>query len=623
MKTSFKFNTERREIKSGAMESQLFRVRVLFGFFGVFIMFLALVVHYARMQIGQHEKFQLQAQSNQIELRPIAAARGLIYDRRGRVLADHQLGYRIELIPERIKNIEQTIKDLSQIININADDIVRFRALLRRQRRFESIPLKFQLSEDEMARFALDAYRFPGVEAVPYLTRVYPMGDLFGHVVGYVGRIDADDLDQLDPSRYRAVSHLGKTGLEKFYESQLLGHPGFERVEKNADGRALRVLSQQAPSPGTNLHLSIDADLQRVAVDAFEGRSGAAVAIDPRNGEVLALASVPSFDPNLFVNGISYKDYQQLLDDPWRPMYDRALRGLYEPGSTIKPFVALAGLEYGLRKPEDLYFSTGVYRVPGFKDAFHDYRRGGHGAINLTESLAQSVNTYYYSLAVQMGIDRFSGYLGQFGFGQVSQIDLPGESTGVLPSRAWKKAKLNKAWYPGETALVGIGQSYWVTTPVQLATAVATLANKGVYFDPHVVRATQTEFGATPRLLSTKSKPSFVHDQSNLIAVRNGMEAVIHGATGTGRLIGIGATYRIAAKSGTAQRFRRREGQSERSISANLRHKVLFIAFAPSENPEIALAVVLEHGSSGSTDVGPIARKIMDAWLLRDRRLQP
>jgi penicillin-binding protein 2 len=607
-----------RAIKDAALEGALFRRRAWLAFALVMVALLVLGARFAWLQVHRHAEFELRSEENRVRLRPLAPARGLIYDRNGVLLAENVPQYRLELVPEQVGDVDAAVARLAELLDLTEDEVRRFHDERRARRRFENIPLKFQLSEEEIARFAVHRHEFPGVEVVPYLTRYYPQGDLFAHVVGYVGRIDREDRQRLDPRRYAGSTHIGKTGIERHYEARLIGIPGYERVETNAQGRALRVLSRQAPTQGEHLYLSIDARLQAAAVAAFGGQSGAAVAIDPRNGEVLALVSTPGFDPNLFVNGISRSDYQALTEAVERPLFNRALAGAYEPGSTVKPFVALAGLELGVIRPETRIWSSGEFSLPGLSQVWRDWRAGGHGYVDLNEAMAQSVNTYFYQLAVQIGINRLSAKLAAFGFGAPTGIDLAGESAGVLPSPEWKRRVRSQDWYPGETVLAGIGQGYWVVTPLQLAHATATLAIDGVPRPPHLLRAVQNRLGGD--LIAVPPPPPgapVVSNRAHLEAVHRSMLAVMHGPTGTARASAFGAPYRIAAKTGTAQRVRRREPSAGSGpLPLHLRHRASFIAFAPAEAPTIALAVIVEQAESGSRSAAPIARRILDAWLV-------
>ncbi len=615
------FRPEQRLLKDVVVEGQIFSARATQGFLIIIGFILLLIGRYVWLQVLRHDELSTRSEANRVKSRPLPPSRGLIYDRNGVLLAENVLEYRLEVIPEQAGDVARVVDELASVLPIDADERERFDALRKSRRRFQSLPLRFHLSEDEVATFAVNRHRFPGVEVVPYLKRYYPMGADLAHVVGYVGRIGAEDSERLEDPRYSATTHIGKTGIERKYEDILLGEVGYERIETNAEGRALRVLERVPPKPGQILHLSLDARLQRAAIEALEGRAGVAVAIDPRTGEVLCMVSQPSFDPNPFVNGISRQAYAALVAAPHQPQFDRALRGGYEPGSTIKPFYALAGLELGLRRAEDSVLSTGSFHLPGQSQSYGDWRKGGHGRIALRESLAQSVNTYYYQLAHDAGIDRMSSYLAQFGFGQASGIDLDGEGTGVLPSREWKQQRLGKPWYPGETVIAGIGQGYWVVTPMQLASALATLAGDGIRHRPHLLRATQERFDA-PVVPTTLSKPiaSVIRDPAHLAAVREGMIAVMHGPTGSARAYGLNAPYRIAGKTGTAQRVNRarRTAAGSENAAEEYRNRALFIAFAPAEAPRIALMVVVEHGDSGSKAAAPVARRILDQFMLGD-----
>ena len=613
-----------RPIKDGRQEAAMFARRAVVGFLVIFVLLGVLGVRFWYLQVSQHDEFQARSDANRILTRPLAPARGLIYDRNGVLLAENVAAFRLEVIPEQVADMDALLHDLQDTIGVSDDDIARFKALVKSKRSYQSVPLRLKLSEEDIALFSVNRWRFSGVDVVPYLTRFYPKGAGFGHLVGYVGRIDAADVERLDASLYAGTTHAGKTGIERSYEALLHGQPGYELVEVNADRRPLRVIDRVAPTPGKNLYLTVDARIQEAGEAAFEGRAGASVAIDPRNGEVLAMISVPSFDPNLFVNGISQADYKALLDNPDKPLLDRALRGSYVPGSTVKPFLAAAGLELGLRTPADTILSTGEFFIPGQTRGYRDVRAGGHGRVDLVQSLAQSVNTYYYSLALDMGIDKLSDSMAKFGFGQPTGIDLVGESAGVLPSRDWKRERMNQAWYPGETVIAGIGQGFWVVTPMQLAHGVATLAAAGVSRQPHLLRATQDGIGDAPVAMATPAAgPSFFRNPANFDAVREGMIAVVNGPTGTARTMGDGFPFVIAGKSGTAERFSRtNEVWQHISQVAIERHQVLFEAFTPADSPRIAAIVALEAGRGGGRDAAPIVRKMMDAWLLDQAQAQ-
>jgi len=609
-----------RPVRNAAAEGEQFRRRALVAALGVAAALGALALGYGRLQIQQHEEYATRSEENRIRLDPIVPARGLVYDRNGVLLADNAPAYRLDIVPERVEDMPQLLAALRERVALSEDELRRFDNARKGSRRFKPIPLKLRLSEEEIARLAVDRHRFPGVEVVPYLTRRYPFGELTAHIVGYVGRIDQDDVDALEArgeSRFAALPHIGKTGLERFYESRLRGDVGYQEVETNVENRPLRVLRRHDAKPGADLHLSIDIALQKAMVEAFEGQHGAAVAIDPKTGEILAMVSLPSYDPNLFVGGISFNDYRRLNEDVARPLFNRNVLGGFPPGSTLKPFMALAGLEEGLITPETTVFSSGAYRLPGQAREYRDWRAGGHGTVNLRESLAQSVNTYYFDLAMKLGIDRISADFDRMGFGKPTGIDLTGEAAGVLPSREWKQRRFRQAWFPGETVISGIGQGYWVTTPLQLAQGTAMLAGDGQLRRPHLVRATQAGFGA-PRLPEPQPPAlPVVDDPAHLAAVRDGLVATMHGPTGTAARAAAGAHYLMAGKTGTAQRVSRRgdERLDPNKLPYHLRHQALFVGYAPAEAPTIALALVVEHGGSGSAAAAPVARRIFDAWV--------
>ncbi len=602
--------TRRQKLKTPQAEAEQFRRRAVLGFLGIAVAMLGLAGGYFHLQVVKHEEYQTRSDANRIKPRPIVPARGLIYDRNGRLLADNVPAYRLEVVPEQVDDLEGTLDRLGALVRLEPEDLRRFRDTRRATRGFRPIPLKLRLDEGELARLAVNRHRFPGVEVVPYLTRRYPYGDLFSHIIGYVGRVDADDLAQMGDSRNTALTHIGKAGIERYYEERLRGSIGYEEIETNVEGRALGVLRRHDAQPGADLWLSVDARLQQAMVDAFQGQHGAAVAVDPRTGEVLGMVSLPGYDPNLFINGIRQKDWDA-LQAPSRPLFNRVVLGGFPPGSTIKPFMGLAGLEYGLRTPEDQTLSTGEFFLPGQARGYRDHRAGGHGLVNLRESLVQSVNTYYFKLAVDLGVDRIDTFFGRIGFGERTGIDLSGEIPGVRPSRAWKRRQLNEEWYPGDTVNAGIGQGFWVTTPLQLVQATAMLANGGVRHRLHLVQATQAGFNAPKVPEPQPAGVRVVPDDDKLFAVNDGLIAA-------GRTAGLGAPYVIAGKTGTVQRVSRRGTASidPSQLPYHLRHQAWFIAFAPADNPTIALAVLVEHGGYGSRAAAPVARRILDAWLL-------
>lgn len=618
-------SSRRASLKELRGEAALFRRRALTGFALILLGLCAVVSRYVYLQVYHHDEFVARSEQNRVKPRAIPPARGLIYDRNGVLLADNVPAFRLEVTPEQVGNMDEMLARLSAVVPISDDDITTFKKQVKQSRRFDGVPLKLKLTEDEIGRFAVNRWRFPGVDVVPYLTRRYTLGPLMAHVIGYVSRIDADDLQRVDEARYKGTTHIGRIGIERYYEDVLHGAPGYELVEVNADGRTQAVLDTTPPTPGKNVYLTVDVRLQKAAAEAMAGRAGAAIAIDPRNGQVLAFVSVPDFDPNLFVNGISSADYKALTDAPDKPLYNRALRGVYPPGSTVKPFLALGGLTLGLRRPSDTVLSTGEFCIPGQSRCYRDDKRGGDGTVNMVRAIEKSTNTYFYKLALDMGIDRLSDWMSRFSFGSKTGIDLVGEVTGVLPSREWKAARSKAGWFPGETIISGIGQGYWAVTPLQLAHATATFAGHGVPYVPHLMLDTQDGVDSPREPQSfPPSGPSLIRKPADWDAVNEGMEAMIN--SGTGKKLGGGFPYLIAGKSGTAERFSRKtDAYDTNKNTAYLasRHRALFIAYTPADDPKIAVAVVLEAGAWGAQDSGPIARKILDQWVVDEGGQRP
>ena len=609
----------RQWMKNPHAEADQFQRRAVVGFIGIGVALAGLCFGYFRLQVLQHDEYQVRSEANRIKPRPVVPARGLIFDRNGKLLADNVPAYRLELVPEQTGDLKQTLAGLNELVGLSPEELQQFESARTVTRGFRPVVLKLRLTEEERARLAVNRHRFPGVDVVPYLTRRYPYGDLFAHVVGYVGRLDAHDLQALGDSKYAALTHVGKSGLERMYEGRLRGEIGYENVETNVEGRALRVVDNVPSQPGEDLQLSIDAELQAAAVQAFGDRDGAAVAVDPRTGEVLAMVSLPQFNPNLFVNGISHTDYNALTKNLSVPLFDRNLHGGTPPGSTIKPFMGLAGLEAGLRKPQDRIFSSGTFRINGVGRSFGDAHAGGHGWVDLKESIAQSVNTYYYQLALDMGVARFDEYMSRYGFGQPTGIDLIGETGGILPSPDYKRKRWRQDWYAGDLVNAGIGQGLWKTTLLQLVQGTASLADNGERHRLHLLRSTRQGFDA-PWLRVAQPLPVAVSTNAPYLAsVREAMIAVVHGPTGTARAIGVGAPYLIAGKTGTAQVVSNKNNLrlDPHSLPLNLRHQALFIAYAPADDPRIAVAVVVEHGGFGASSAAPIARAILDAYLLK------
>ena len=607
-------------IKDYLFESQLFMQRSVQALVFAGILIAVLVGRLIYLQVLAHEHYITLSDDNRIKILPLPPNRGLIFDRNGLILADNLPSYRLEITPEQVHDMDATLDALSQLVNIRDVDRSRFEQLRKRTPVFKPVPLRFRLSDEEVARFAIDRHRYPGVDIVAGLSRHYPHGPLLAHAVGYVGRIDERDLQRIDTSDYSGTTHIGKVGIEKTYEDILHGTVGYSQVETNAEGRVLRTLVRTPPVPGNNLYLTLDAELQNVADQALGKRAGAVVVIDPNNGDVLAFVSKPAYDPNLFVNGIDSKTYTALREDDKQPLFNRALRGQYPPGSTLKPFVALGGLEEGITSKHAHTYCPGFYRLPGKARKYRDWKRGGHGSVDLTDAIAQSCDVYFYDLALSMGIDRLHDYLSKFGFGERSGIDISGELPGLMPSRQWKRAARNLPWFPGETLIAGIGQGFVLTTPLQLASATATLARYGNHKKPHVVASTQIygDIELTP--LPVAPEPDIpIEDRQHWNDVIHGMHEVVQGKRGTARKVGKDATYQFAGKTGTAQVFglKEEEKYDAEKLAEKLRDHSLFIAFAPLDKPRIALAVVVEHGGSGSAVAAPIARIILDQYLLK------
>ena len=608
----------RRLLKNPAAEADQFRRRAVLAFAGVLLGLVALGLWYFKLQVVDYSAYATLSQENRVKMRPVVPGRGLIVDRDGQVLADNVPAFRLEVVPEEAGDPDRWLPALQRIVALDPEDVARFHEERKVTRGFRAQILKLRVADEEAARFAVNRWRFPGIELVAYLNRRYRHDDLFAHVIGYVGRVDEQDQESMGADLVGVFSHTGKTGLERNYEDLLRGRPGRQQVETNVEGRALRVVGRETAIPGTDLRLSIDLDLQQAMVTAFGEQHGSAVAVDPRTGQVLAMASLPSFDPNLFVNGISHRDYDRLMNDPARPLFNRNVLGGGPPGSTVKPMVALAGLDSGLRTPEDTVLSTGEFRLPGVSRGYRDSHAGGHGRVDLRASIAQSVNTYYYKLALDMGIERFAEYMHRYGFGEKSGIDLVGENAGAVPSPEYKRSISSEPFYPGETVISGIGQGYWIATALQLVRATAAIANGGTLHPLRLAEATRVGYQAPWSALPLVPAPRITDNPEHLRAVQEGMVDTVHGPGGTARAMAIGAPYRIAGKTGTAQRSSRRGNVSAdpRSLPYHLRHTALFVGYAPADDPRIAIAVVVEHGGYGGSAAAPIARKVFDAWLL-------
>jgi len=552
---------------------------------------------------------------------PIVPNRGLILDRNGVVLAHNYFVYTLEITPSKAGDVEDVINRIAGFIEVSAEDRKRFKKLRAQSHSFESVPIRTHLNEVEAAKFAANRYQFPGVEIRSRLFRHYPMGNLGVHMIGYIGRINEADVRALekseDLSNYKGSDHIGKGGIEQYYERSLHGKTGFQQVEIDADGQAVRVLANTPPVPGDNLVLSVDSKMQEIAEKAFGNRRGALVAINPKNGEVLSYVSMPTFDPNLFVDGIDGDTWKSLNESLDRPLINRPIRGIYPPGSTFKPFVALAGLEDGKRAPPFSISDPGFYALAGSAHRYRDWKPEGHGSVDIQKAITVSCDTFFYGLALDLGIDKLTSFVSHFGFGKKTGVDLEGEIGGLLPTPEWKYKRWKQKWYPGETVIVGIGQGYTLVTPMQLAQAVSTLANNGVAMRPHLVSRIQQQNNPAGQTIPPVKMDEVSLNPNNVALVRAGMVNVTQPG-GTAASVGAGSSYSIAAKTGTAQVVGIKQGAKYNAGALDERHRdhALFVAYAPADDPKIALAVIVENGGHGGSAAGPIARKVMDYYLL-------
>ena len=576
------------------------------------------------LQVDQHDHFTTLSKSNHIKILPVVPSRGLIFSSDGILLADNRPSFTIEIVPERVADVDSVIDQLSRLITIIPDDIQRFRELKKRARRFEGIPLKLNLDDEEVALISVNRHLLPGVDLVANLSRYYPLANSLSHTLGYVGMIDEDEFEKLNKSNYRGTSYIGKSGIEKTYEDLLHGYVGYQQVEVNAQGRKIREIYKEPPEPSKDLYLTIDASLQILAIQALSGRRGAIAAIDTNTGAVLVSASSPGYDPNLFVDGIDRKIYADLLRSKDTPLLNRTLQGKYPPGSTIKPMLALGGLNLGLREPEIETWCPGWYSLRGSSRRYRDWKKQGHGHMDMANAISQSCDVYFYVLARDMGIDLIHKTLTDFGFGKPTGIDIGGEAAGLVPSTQWKREALGQPWYPGETLIAGIGQGATLATPIQLAVATAVIANRGKLVRPYLL--SEVKDSATGRQVIRAS----AHEGKQVISVGvedwdviiHSMQEVVHGKRGTARSSGAGTEYQFAGKTGTAQviTIGQDEEYNEDEIPEEFRDHALFIAFAPVEEPEIALAVIVENGGSGSKTAAPIARELLDHYFRRHER---
>ena len=608
-----------QNLKDHFHETQIFNQRVLIAGLIMFFLLILLLSRLIFLQISNQEHYATLSNNNRVSIRPIPPTRGLIFDRNGILLAQNLPSFTLEIVPEHVDDLNKTLDRLSQLISISKDDIKDFHKARRKKRRFDGVPLRFRLNDDEVAKISVQQNHLPGVTINAQLSRHYPQGNLASHAVGYVSRINEKELRKLNASNYSATTHIGKVGIERTYEDILHGEVGFQHVETNAQGRVLRVLDRTLPISGKNLHLNLDSKVQAAAEKALSENNGSLVAIDPRNGAVLAMASMPNYDPNLFVHGISSINYKALSTSPERPLFNRALRGQYPPGSTIKPFIGLAGLELKELQSQHEIDCPGYYMLKNDDRRYRDWKKEGHKHTDLNKAITESCDVFFYDLALTLGIDNMSSYLAHFGLGKKTGIDLLGELSGLNPSREWKRRNRNLPWFPGETLITGIGQGFMLTTPLQLANATAAISMIGKRFKPQMVLGIQDEQnGPIDKTIAKPLTAAPINDEKNWQTILAAMKNVVHGLHGTARGIKYNLKYTIAGKTGTAQVFGIAQDAEykKEDIAKKLQDHALFIGYAPTDNPRIAVALIVENGGSGGSVAAPIARKVMDQYLL-------
>lgn len=600
-----------------AAEASLFKRRALFTFFCVFALLSVLVTNLYHLQVESYKDYETRSNDNRIRVVPIAPSRGLIYDRNGVLLAENLPFYSLDLVPEKISNMSETLDELGKLIEISEDERETFTEALKFHRRFKPLTLKNQLTEEQVAIFSVNQHKFPGISVEAGLKRNYPYGAQITHVLGYVGKINTRDRAQLERSdlwkNYAATKDIGKQGIEKFYESLLHGKPGHLEEEVNNRGRAIRTLKIVPPEPGQDIYLTLDLKLQQKAVELLTGLRGSIVAIDPRDGGVLAMVSSPSYDPNQFVQGINNKDYSSLLNDKSRPLINRATQGQYAPASTIKPHLALLGLDEKVITESTRVWDPGFWQIPGVERKYRDWRRWGHGWVNVYSAITESCDTFFYELAYKVGVDHIARFMEQFGFGQNTGIDIFEESSGNMPSKEWKRLKYNQAWYIGDTISVGIGQGYWTATPLQLANAVGIMANKGRRFPPHLLKSIKDNTAKIDSPIN-ELPPIELNSPRNWNIINEAMRQTANKSRFTD------ATYTAAMKTGTAQVIGVAENTKydASKIAEHFRDNALVVAYAPFEDPKIVLAVVMENAGWGGANAGPVARAMLDEYMLRD-----
>lgn len=617
--------SQRISIKDNSAEAALFRRRAMVAMAGVIVLTLMLLANLYVVQIVHHDDYQTRSNDNRIKVVPVAPPRGLIFDRNGTLLAENRPVFSLEIIPEEVDDLPKALDELIAMLKLEPEEKERFLKEAKRHRRFNPITLAERLSEEQVATFSVNQHRYPGASIEAYLKRFYPFADTFTHALGYVARINTTDLQQLDEqgklANYAATRDMGKQGIEKNYEELLHGQAGYQEVEVNNRGRVIRTLKYQPPVAGKDLYLTLDLRLQQKAQELLAGRRAGIVLLDPKSGGVLALVSSPSYDPNLFVRGIRTKEYATLLNDPARPLINRVSQGGYAPASTVKPLLAVMGLNEGAITPYSRFFGGPFFQLPGSSHKFRDWKKWGHGWLDVYRAIEVSADTFFYDLAYRTGIDTMHKYMTAFGFGQYSGLDLKEESTGVMPSRDWKKLRRHQTWYLGDTISVGIGQGYWTATPIQLARAHSILTQHGHNVIPHMLKSLREEDGHQEPFREPTNKALVVKDDGYWKVAMEGMYRVINGSEGTGRRAFANTPYKAAGKSGTAQVVGLKQDQKydAKRIKEEHRDNALFVAFAPYEAPKAVVALILENAGGGSANAAPVVRAMLDAYLLPEQ----
>ncbi len=612
----------RQTIRDHSAEAQLFARRAFVSVLFVFGLMLTLVFNLYSLQVRHHEAYQTQSNGNRIKVLPVAPNRGLVYDRNGVILAENRPVFSLEIVPEDVEDLAQTLSELTKLMSLTEDELARFEEERKKQRRFKPVAIRKQLNHEDVALFSAHQHKYAGVSIEARLSRYYPFKDTLTHMLGYVARINKKDLAKLKENNqlanYAATHDIGKQGVEKYHEDTLHGKVGFQQVEVNNKGRIIRVLDFEPPVPGKDIVLNIDIELQKQAQEQLAGRRGSVVITDVRDGGVLALYSSPSYDPNLFVHGISQKQYSKLLNSPYSPLLNRATQGRYPPASTIKPHLALVGLEEGVITRETTIKDTGTYRLRNVTHVWRDWKKWGHGEVDVTRSVEVSCDIFYYDLAYKLGIDKIHDSMSEFGFGDFTGVDLYEESQAILPSRGWKRARFNEPWYIGDTISVGIGQSYWNATPLQLANSLNILVNKGQRFVPRLLKGYLTD-GELIAEKVVEKPPIEMKNEENWNLVLDSLYGTVNREHGTARKAYSGASYIAAGKTGTAQLFSVAQDAEyeEENVDEYLRDNAMYIGYAPYDAPEISIAVAIENAGGGGSNAAPLARKVMDYYFDR------